>query len=102
MGSESGQRRKVEVGMWMGLGLHAAETWVSTGIYGGIRRLISQGTNGTHKAVPSQRTTQYEAEIKRLVAFTLNGNNISNVEVNCDSLVYLHGILASRSRLKKY
>lgn len=54
MGSESGQRQKVEVGMWMGQGSHAAETGVSTGIYDGIRGLISEGTNGTHKAAPSQ------------------------------------------------
>lgn len=70
MGSESGQRRKVEVGMWMGQGSCTAETGVSTGIYGGIRGLISEGTNGTHKAAPSQRTTQYEEEIKRQVVFT--------------------------------
>lgn len=70
MGSESGQRRKVEVGMWMGQGSDTAEPGVSPGIYGGIRELISEGTNGTHKAAPSQRTTQYEEEIKRVVVFT--------------------------------
>lgn len=95
------QRRKVEVGMWMGQGSHTAEPGVSTGIYGGIRGLISEGTELTRLRLRKERLNMKRKSKDWLCLLSLNGNNISDVEVTVTHWFYMLGILASSSRLKK-